>query len=51
VPFDVSAAYDALNPDDADYRFYVGLADDLGAARIGDLGCGTGWRSGTRRPR
>lgn len=42
VPFEFSAAYEALNPDDADYRFYSTLADDLAASRVADLGCGTG---------
>ncbi|GAA1610441.1 class I SAM-dependent methyltransferase [Actinoplanes couchii] len=39
---DFAAAYDALNADDHDYRFYAGLADEVGAGRVLDLGCGTG---------
>ncbi|XVV09091.1 class I SAM-dependent DNA methyltransferase [Actinoplanes sp. CA-131856] len=35
-------AYDELNADDHDYRFYAALADDLGGASVLDLGCGTG---------
>ncbi len=42
VPFDFQAAYDALNPDDADHRFYAELASRLSAERAVDLGCGTG---------
>lgn len=42
MTFDFAAAYDALNPDDADHRFYAALADSLGAAHVVDLGCGTG---------
>ncbi len=42
VPFDFQAAYDALNPDDADHRFYADLASRLSAQRAVDLGCGTG---------
>ena len=39
---DFAAAYDDLNPDDYDYRFYAGLAAGCGATRVVDLGCGTG---------
>ncbi|MEV4347050.1 class I SAM-dependent methyltransferase [Actinoplanes sp. NPDC049596] len=35
-------AYDELNADDHDYRFYAALAGELGAERALDLGCGTG---------
>ncbi len=42
VPFDFQAAYDALNPDAADHRFYAALASRLSAERAVDLGCGTG---------
>lgn len=42
MPFDFGAAYEALNPDDADYRFYSALADTITAVRVCDLGCGTG---------
>lgn len=42
MAFDFSAAYDSLNPGEDDHRFYCALARDLGAARIVDLGCGTG---------
>lgn len=40
--FDFAAAYDALNADDDDYRFYAALADEFGATSVLDLGCGTG---------
>ena len=36
------ALYDRDNPRGPDTEFYVRLADDLGARRILDLGCGTG---------
>ncbi len=39
---DFAAAYDDLNPDDHDHRFYASLADDIRATRVLDLGCGTG---------
>jgi SAM-dependent methyltransferase len=42
MALDFAAAYDDLNPDDHDYRFYASLADDLRATRVLDLGCGTG---------
>jgi SAM-dependent methyltransferase len=42
MAFDFSAAYEDLNPADRDYRFYAALADELGAERVLDLGCGTG---------
>ena len=42
VPFDFPAAYEALNPDDADYCFYDDLAHRLSARQAVDLGCGTG---------
>jgi SAM-dependent methyltransferase len=42
MAWDFAAAYDDLNPDDHDYRFYTSLADDLQATRVLDLGCGTG---------
>jgi SAM-dependent methyltransferase len=42
VSFDFQAAYDDLNPADNDYLFYASLAHELGAARVLDLGCGTG---------
>jgi len=42
VPFDFQAAYEALNPDDADHRFYAELASRLSAEGAVDLGCGTG---------
>jgi SAM-dependent methyltransferase len=37
-----AAAYDDLNADDDDYRFYAALADEVGATSVLDLGCGTG---------
>jgi SAM-dependent methyltransferase len=42
MALDFAAAYDELNPDDHDYRFYAALAGELGATRVLDLGCGTG---------
>lgn len=42
VTFDFAAAYDELNADDDDYRFYADLADVLAAQHVLDLGCGTG---------
>jgi SAM-dependent methyltransferase len=42
VTFDFAAAYDELNADDHDYRFYAGVAAEVGAERVLDLGCGTG---------
>ncbi|MFI5844768.1 class I SAM-dependent methyltransferase [Catenuloplanes sp. NPDC051500] len=42
MAFDFAAAYSDLNPDDGDYRFYAGLAAEMQATRILDLGCGTG---------
>lgn len=40
--FDFQAAYDELNPEDDDYRFYAALAASAGVSRAVDLGCGTG---------
>ncbi|WP_404370460.1 methyltransferase domain-containing protein [Kytococcus sedentarius] len=42
MSFDFAASYEALNPADDDYRFYAHLAQQLGATRVLDLGCGTG---------
>ena len=36
------AIYDALEGDRSDLDLYVALADDFGARRVLDLGCGTG---------
>jgi predicted TPR repeat methyltransferase len=36
------ALYDALNPFAADTRFYIDLAARIEAARVVDIGCGTG---------
>ena len=36
------AIYDALHPDRRDLDLYIAMADDLGARRVLDLGCGTG---------
>lgn len=36
------AIYDALHPDRRDLDLYLAMADDLGARRVLDLGCGTG---------
>jgi SAM-dependent methyltransferase len=38
----LATIYDALDGNRADLAIYVALADDLGARRIADLGCGTG---------
>lgn len=40
--WDFAAAYDRLNPDVRDHRFYAALAGETGATRVVDLGCGTG---------
>ena len=42
MSFDFHAAYDELNADDHDYRFYATLAEELDAHHVVDLGCGTG---------
>ncbi|MBA3529586.1 MAG: class I SAM-dependent methyltransferase [Propionibacteriaceae bacterium] len=36
------AIYDALDPDRSDLDVYAAIADDLGALRVLDVGCGTG---------
>jgi SAM-dependent methyltransferase len=36
------AVYDALNPFAADTEFYIGVATELSASSIIDIGCGTG---------
>ncbi len=36
------AIYDALDPDRSDLDVYVAIADELGARRVLDVGCGTG---------
>jgi SAM-dependent methyltransferase len=36
------AIYDALDPDRSDLDVYVGIADQLGARSVLDVGCGTG---------
>jgi SAM-dependent methyltransferase len=36
------AIYDALDPDRSDLEVYAAIADELGARRVLDLGCGTG---------
>ena len=36
------AIYDALDPDRSDLDGYVGIARELGARRVLDIGCGTG---------
>jgi SAM-dependent methyltransferase len=38
----LTAIYDEVNPPGPDTAFYVGLADELDARTIVDLGCGTG---------
>lgn len=44
VPYDprVVAEYDLLNPDGPDHDWFRALADEIGATRVADLGCGTG---------
>jgi SAM-dependent methyltransferase len=38
----LAAIYDALDPDRGDLDVYVAVADELGARRMLDIGCGTG---------
>jgi SAM-dependent methyltransferase len=38
----LAAIYDELDPDRSDLDAYVAIADELGARRVLDLGCGTG---------
>jgi SAM-dependent methyltransferase len=38
----LTAIYDALDPDRSDLDVYVAIADELGARRVLDVGCGTG---------
>jgi SAM-dependent methyltransferase len=38
----LAAIYDALDPDRSDLDAYVAIADELGARRVLDVGCGTG---------
>jgi SAM-dependent methyltransferase len=38
----LAAIYDALDADRSDLDVYVGIADELGASRVLDVGCGTG---------
>ena len=38
----LATIYDALEPDRGDLDTYVGIADELGARRVLDVGCGTG---------
>jgi SAM-dependent methyltransferase len=38
----LAAIYDALDPDRSDLHAYVGIAAELGARRVVDIGCGTG---------
>jgi SAM-dependent methyltransferase len=38
----LAAIYDALDPDRSDLEVYVAIADELGARRVLDVGCGTG---------
>jgi SAM-dependent methyltransferase len=38
----LAAIYDALDPDRSDLEVYVAIADELGARRALDVGCGTG---------
>jgi SAM-dependent methyltransferase len=38
----LAAMYDPLDPDRSDLDVYVAIADELGARRVLDVGCGTG---------
>jgi SAM-dependent methyltransferase len=38
----LAAIYDALDPDRSDLDAYLAIADELGARRVLDIGCGTG---------
>ena len=38
----LAAIYDPLDPDRSDLDAYVGVAEELGARRVLDIGCGTG---------
>jgi SAM-dependent methyltransferase len=38
----LAAIYDALDPDRSDLDAYVAIAEELGARRVLDVGCGTG---------
>jgi SAM-dependent methyltransferase len=38
----LAAIYDALDPDRSDLDVYAAIADELGARRVLDVGCGTG---------
>ncbi|HWE89216.1 MAG TPA: class I SAM-dependent methyltransferase [Pseudonocardiaceae bacterium] len=38
----LAAIYDALDPDRGDLDVYAAIADELGARRVLDVGCGTG---------
>jgi SAM-dependent methyltransferase len=38
----LAAIYDALDPDRSDLDVYVAIAEELGASRVLDVGCGTG---------
>jgi SAM-dependent methyltransferase len=38
----LAAIYDALDPDRSDLDVYAAIADELGAERLLDIGCGTG---------
>jgi ubiquinone/menaquinone biosynthesis C-methylase UbiE len=38
----LAAVYDALDPDRSDLDVYVAVAEELGARRVLDVGCGTG---------
>jgi ubiquinone/menaquinone biosynthesis C-methylase UbiE len=38
----LAAVYDALDPDRSDLDAYLAIAEELGATRVVDVGCGTG---------
>ena len=38
----LDAVYDALDPDRRDLDAYLAIAEELGATRVVDVGCGTG---------
>lgn len=39
---EVEAIYDPLDPDRGDLEVYAAIADEFGAVRVLDVGCGTG---------
>jgi len=39
----LAAIYDALDPDRSDLEVYSAIADEFGARRVLDVGCGAGY--------